>query len=141
MPTTYAHWRFGCDCIETLPQDLQAKGMKTLAIVNVVGSSIAREADHVFYTKAGPEIAVATTKAYSAQLIAMYLLAVQVGLVKGKIQEAEPFLKEMETLPEKWNACWRKRIDFSGLQASWEIRKMPFSLDAGWIMRFVLRAA
>lgn len=54
------------------------KDITTLAIVNVVGSSIAREADKVFYTLAGPEISVATTKAYSAQLVAMYCLAVQI---------------------------------------------------------------
>lgn len=65
----------------------QAKeqGVKTLAIVNVLGSVIAREADKVMYTKAGPEISVATTKAYSAQLIAVYVLAVQLAFVNGKI--------------------------------------------------------
>ena len=63
------------------------KGMATLAIVNVVGSSIAREADKVFYTLAGPEISVATTKAYSAQLAAMYCLAVQFAKVREKITE------------------------------------------------------
>ena len=60
------------------------KGMTTLAIVNVVGSSIAREADKVFYTLAGPEISVATTKAYSAQLAAMYCIAVEFAFVRGK---------------------------------------------------------
>ena len=59
--------------------------MTTLAIVNVVGSSIAREVDKVFYTLAGPEISVATTKAYSAQLAAMYCIAVQFAYVRGKI--------------------------------------------------------
>ena len=59
-------------------------GVKTLAIVNVIGSSIAREADHVFYTMAGPEIAVATTKAYSTQLIAVYCLALSLLLVRKK---------------------------------------------------------
>ena len=63
------------------------KGLKTLGIVNVVGSSIAREADNVFYTLAGPEIAVATTKAYSTQLIAGYCLAVQFALVRGCISQ------------------------------------------------------
>lgn len=56
-------------------REAKAKGARVLGIVNVVGSSIAREADNVMYTWAGPEIAVATTKAYSAQLIALYLLA------------------------------------------------------------------
>lgn len=74
-------------------------GVKTLAIVNVIGSSIAREADHVMYTYAGPEIAVATTKAYSAQLIAMYILAMKFGLVKGTVNEgscADCGAKELE---------------------------------------------
>ena len=67
--------------------ELKEKHMTTMAIVNVVGSSIAREADKVFYTLAGPELSVATTKAYSAQLIAMYCLAVQFAKVRGKITE------------------------------------------------------
>ncbi|MBR5288150.1 MAG: glutamine--fructose-6-phosphate transaminase (isomerizing) [Clostridia bacterium] len=65
------------------------KGMKTLAIVNVVGSSIAREADAVLYTHAGPEIAVATTKAYSAQLAALYLLAVHLSSRRAAISPAQ----------------------------------------------------
>lgn len=78
-------------------------GVKTLAIVNVVGSSIAREADHVFYTLAGPEIAVATTKAYSTQLIANYILAVEFARVKGLIsdKQAKSYVAELRTLPEK----------------------------------------
>lgn len=79
------------------------KGLKTLAIVNVVGSSIAREADYVFYTKAGPEISVATTKAYSAQLIACYVLAIKLakthGVIDGDYQNK--LLKELSALPEK----------------------------------------
>ena len=64
-------------------REAKACGVKTLAIVNVVGSTIAREADHVFYTLAGPEIAVATTKAYSTQLIASYVLALEFARVRG----------------------------------------------------------
>lgn len=77
--------------------------IKTLGIVNVVGSSIAREADYVFYTLAGPEIAVATTKAYSAQLIAIYALAIQLGKYREIIDEKRytSLIEEMETLPEK----------------------------------------
>ena len=75
----------------------------TLGIVNVVGSSIAREADNVFYTLAGPEISVATTKAYSTQLIAAYVLAIQFAKVKGTISEEQyaAYIKELETLPDK----------------------------------------
>ena len=79
------------------------KGIKTLGIVNVVGSSIAREADNVFYTLAGPEIAVATTKAYSTQLIAAYCLAIQFAKVRGTIDDAKykALLEELAQLPEK----------------------------------------
>ena len=77
--------------------------IRTLGIVNVVGSSIAREADNVFYTLAGPEISVATTKAYSTQLIAAYTLAIQFAKVKGTISEEQyaAYIKELETLPDK----------------------------------------
>ena len=76
--------------------------IRTLGIVNVVGSSIAREADNVFYTLAGPEISVATTKAYSTQLIASYALAIQFAKVKGTISEEQyaAYIKELETLPD-----------------------------------------
>ena len=79
------------------------KGLATLAIVNVVGSTIARESDHVLYTMAGPEIAVATTKAYCAQLAASYCFAVQLSYVLGKIEneQYQLMLKELLTLPEK----------------------------------------
>ena len=79
------------------------KGLKTLGIVNVVGSSIAREADSVFYTLAGPEIAVATTKAYSTQLIAGYCLAVQFALVRGCISQGryQDLISQLQCLPEQ----------------------------------------
>ena len=78
-------------------------GASTLAIVNVVGSTIAREADHVFYTLAGPEIAVATTKAYSTQLVAAYLLAIALGQARGKIsqEKAAELVSALEALPEQ----------------------------------------
>ena len=83
----------------------QAKqyGASTLAIVNVVGSTIAREADHVFYTLAGPEIAVATTKAYSTQLAASYVLAIALAKARGTLAEedAARMIGELETLPDK----------------------------------------
>ena len=81
------------------------KGMTTLAIVNVVGSSIAREADKVFYTLAGPEISVATTKAYSAQLAAMYCIAVEFAFVRGKITEKQYvyYISELLTIAPKIN--------------------------------------
>lgn len=79
------------------------RGVKTLGIVNVVGSSIAREADNVFYTLAGPEISVATTKAYSCQLVATYLLALQFSKARGEITEERfrQLTDEINTIPEK----------------------------------------
>ena len=78
-------------------------GVRTLSVVNVVGSSIARESDNVFYTLAGPEIAVATTKAYSTQLIACDILAVQFAKVRGEIDEAQyaKLIEELLALPDK----------------------------------------
>lgn len=78
-------------------------GVKTLGIVNVVGSSIAREADNVFYTLAGPEISVATTKAYSCQLVAGYLLALQFAKSRGEITDERynELLEAINTIPEK----------------------------------------
>ncbi|HAE45686.1 MAG TPA: glutamine--fructose-6-phosphate transaminase (isomerizing) [Lachnospiraceae bacterium] len=78
-------------------------GAKTMGIVNVVGSSIARESDYVCYTMAGPEIAVATTKAYSAQLVMSYILAIKIGLVRGTISEEKALgmVGELRKLPDK----------------------------------------
>ena len=79
------------------------KGVPVLGIVNVVGSSIARESDFILYTYAGPEISVATTKAYSTQLIAVYLLAIQAAFSKGLIDEQRygELIAELGRLPEK----------------------------------------
>ena len=84
-------------------REAKAHGIKTLAIVNVVGSTIAREADHVFYTLAGPEIAVATTKAYSTQLIASYILSIEFARVRGMIDEdrTAELIAELQTIPDK----------------------------------------
>ena len=84
-------------------REAKEKGIRTLGIVNVVGSSIAREADNVFYTLAGPEISVATTKAYSTQLICMYILSMYAAQVRGEIEEStlNSMLKEIVLLPEK----------------------------------------
>ena len=90
---------------DTLAALREAKESKihTLAVVNVVGSSIAREADSVMYTMAGPEISVATTKAYSSQLIALELLALKLGYLKGGIskEDYEANIEEALTLPDK----------------------------------------
>ena len=84
-------------------REAKSQGVQTLAIVNVVGSSIAREADHVIYTYAGPEIAVATTKAYSTQLIVGYLVSIELAYARGQIGDGEydRLIAELKTLPDK----------------------------------------
>src|SRR5699024_6546363 len=79
------------------------RGVPVMGIVNVVGSSIARESDYILYTYAGPEISVATTKAYSTQLIAVYLLAIETAKVKGLIDDSRysELIAELKRLPEK----------------------------------------
>ena len=82
-------------------REAKKKGCKVLGIVNVVGSSIAREADNVLYIWAGPEIAVATTKAYSCQLTALYLLAMRFAYARGAISESElaEMIEDLKKLP------------------------------------------
>jgi len=84
-------------------RESRARGQKVLAIVNVVGSSIAREADACLYTWAGPEIAVATTKAYSAQLVALYMLAMKLAKVRGLLDEKAfaELLRDLRCLPDQ----------------------------------------
>ena len=91
-------------------RDAKAKGARVLSITNVVGSSIARESDDIFYTWAGPEIAVASTKAYTTQLMAFYMIALNLAMTKGTITEEEYFkmidiLKEMPSKVEKVLEC------------------------------------
>lgn len=84
-------------------REAKSRGVRTLGIVNVVGSSIAREADNVMYTWAGPEIAVATTKAYSTQLIAEYLLAIYFAKVRNEIdsRQFEDMIHDLKKLPDQ----------------------------------------
>ncbi len=84
-------------------REAKRRGARTLAVVNVVGSSIAREADDVLYTWAGPEIAVATTKAYSTQLVLMDLIGLYLADLLGTVEKSEydAILAEMQVLPEK----------------------------------------
>lgn len=108
------------------------KGVKTFGIVNVVGSSIAREADSVFYTLAGPEISVATTKAYSTQLIAGYLLAMQFALARNEMEQEkyDELLAEMSTIPEKI-----KKILEDKERIQWYANKLSGCKDAFFIGR------
>ena len=82
-------------------RESRKRGARVLGIVNVVGSSIAREADNVMYTWAGPEIAVATTKAYSAQLIALYLLAMKFAYINGALDDSgmAEMIEDLKVLP------------------------------------------
>ena len=93
------------ETIDTLEAMRLAKrcGSKVISIVNVKGSTIARESDYVLYTHAGPEIAVATTKAYSAQLIAGYMLSIEFARVRGEITEEQytGYITELQTIPDK----------------------------------------
>ena len=94
-------------------RESKEKGARVLGIVNVVGSSIAREADNVMYTWAGPEIAVATTKAYSAQLIALYLLALKFALVKGMLDEAglAGMLEDLKAIPAQVEMLLNNKVN------------------------------
>lgn len=84
-------------------REAKSKGARVLSIVNVVGSSVARESDDVFYTWAGPEIAVASTKAYTTQLISMYLVALHMAVTKSVIEKDyyDLVIRELKALPEK----------------------------------------
>ena len=84
-------------------REAKRRGARVLSIVNVVGSSIANESDDVIYTWAGPEIAVATTKAYSTQLAVIYLLAIYMADAMGYLtpEEYADYIKELESLPDK----------------------------------------
>ena len=114
-------------------RDAKEKGIPTLAIVNVVGSSIAREADNVFYTLAGPEISVATTKAYSAQLIAIYLLALQFALARGEIEQAryDALLAELQTIPEKMERIFDDKERIQWFAAKFAHEKDVFFVGRG----------
>lgn len=113
-------------------REAKEKGIKTLGIVNVVGSSIAREADNVFYTLAGPEISVATTKAYSTQLIAGYLLALQFAVSRGEMTEekCEELLKELFTIPDKIEKILEDKE-----RIQWYATKLAGAKDAFFIGR------
>ena len=109
------------------------KGLKTMAIVNVVGSSIAREADYCMYTLAGPEISVATTKAYSCQLICSYLLAVEFGRVRGTVGEEDykKYLEELLSIPAKMEATLTDKERIQWFAAKYANAKDIFFIGRG----------
>lgn len=108
-------------------------GMKTLAIVNVVGSSIAREADAVLYTHAGPEISVATTKAYSAQLAALYLLAIHIARRRGTIslEETQELLDELTMLDQKIEQTLKTKTDIQRFASEFAASRDVFFIGRG----------
>ncbi|MBQ6528572.1 MAG: glutamine--fructose-6-phosphate transaminase (isomerizing), partial [Clostridia bacterium] len=121
----------------------KAQGMLSLAIVNVVGSSIAREADRVFYTAAGPEIAVATTKAYSAQLAACYLLALQFAKVRGRLTEDEyaRYVAALEKLPGQIEEILRGEARMQWLAGKYANTRDAFFIGRGLDYASVLEGA
>ena len=114
-------------------RDAKKNGLKTLAIVNVVGSSIAREADYVLYTLAGPEISVATTKAYSAQLAVCYVLAIKFALAKGTItpEQATELTNEVMTIPNKINKVLEDKERLQWFAAKLAAQKDIFFIGRG----------
>ena len=111
----------------------KANGIKTLAIVNVVGSTIAREADYVLYTLAGPEISVATTKAYSAQLAICYVLAIKLALAKGTItaEQANELTTEVMSIPCKINKVLEDKERLQWFAAKLAAQKDIFFIGRG----------
>ena len=114
-------------------REAKREGARTVAIVNVVSSSIAREADAVLYTWAGPEIAVATTKAYSAQLAALYLVAIRAAYVRGTVSEeqARVLCREVAALPEQIEKTLECRSQMQHLASLYANRQSVFFIGRG----------
>ena len=117
-------------------REAKEKGAMTLAIVNVVGSSIAREADKVIYTWAGPEIAVATTKAFSTQLIAEYLLAIKFAEVRNAVTEEEvgEMIQDLKRLPDQIQMLLANRNHIQKFANRYVAARDVFFHRPGWIM-------
>lgn len=114
-------------------REAKAHGVKTVAIVNVIGSSIARESDSVIYTHAGPEISVATTKAYSAQIAVTYLLGLYMGFVRGRISEEdyEAYIRELLSIPDKISALLGDKESIQRFAANKAVEKDIFFIGRG----------
>ena len=114
-------------------REAKAKGARIMSVVNVVGSSVARESDDVFYTWAGPEIAVASTKAYTTQLICMYLIALYMGKTKGAIDEDyyNLIISELKALPDKVAAILEKEKDIEKLAKKYYHKEHIFFIGRG----------
>ncbi|MBQ2865326.1 MAG: glutamine--fructose-6-phosphate transaminase (isomerizing) [Clostridia bacterium] len=114
-------------------REAKRKGAKAVAVVNVVASNAAREADGVLYTWAGPEIAVATTKAYSAQLSALYLIAIKAALANGKIttEKAKDYCAAIAHLPEQIEEILKLREQIQYLASAYHNRNNMFFIGRG----------
>ena len=114
-------------------REAKANGARVLSIVNVVGSSVARESDDVFYTWAGPEIAVASTKAYTTQLICMYLLALYIGRLNNHITEdyAQKVIGELQMLPDKIQHVLDRSADIENMAKLLYNRSQVFYIGRG----------
>lgn len=120
------------DTLEALREG-KRKGARVLSVVNVVGSSVARESDDVFYTWAGPEISVASTKAYTTQLMCMYILALYIGEVKGSISDAyyNKIISELKSTPEKLQAVLDRKGEVETLANIFYSRNDIFFIGRG----------
>ncbi len=114
-------------------REAKRKGARILSVVNVVGSSVARESDDVFYTWAGPEIAVASTKAYTTQLICMYLIGLYMGSTKGTIKKEyyDEILGELKALPDKVKKLLEKEDSIAALAKKYYRREQVFFIGRG----------
>lgn len=114
-------------------REAKSKGARVLSVVNVVGSSVARESDGVFYTWAGPEIAVASTKAYTTQLMCMYMLALYMGLEKGTIERSyyDSFIKDLQEIPSKLEALLKQTDRIEALAKELCGREQVFFIGRG----------
>ena len=114
-------------------REAKRKGARILSVVNVVGSSVARESDDVFYTWAGPEIAVASTKAYTTQLICMYLIGLYMGSTKGTIEKDyyTQVLEELKLLPEKVEKLFGEEDQFAALARKYHRKDQVFYVGRG----------
>lgn len=120
------------DTLEALREG-KRKGARVLSVVNVVGSSVARESDDVFYTWAGPEISVASTKAYTTQLMCMYILALYMGEVKGSISDEyyNKIISELKSTPEKLQAVLDRKGELEALANIFYSRNDIFFIGRG----------
>ena len=114
-------------------REAKRKGARILSVVNVVGSSVARESDDVFYTWAGPEIAVASTKAYTTQLICMYLIGLYMGSTKGTIEKDyyTQVLEELKLLPEKVEKLFGEEDQIAALAKKYHRKDQVFYIGRG----------